>query len=185
MVAQKNLFKQSKVLDFKSKVNRACSAAMRERAKKGLPFLIIALVAGEFFIDTLTPRGYSDWVLYVIPILLTGWMRKPWTRAVATAASILAVVGFFLSASTGTVSHTFISVINRGLGIMIFWITAALVILRRNAIERLRHTHYELEIATKKSLEAEKLKTQFLMDSSHELRTPLALVKSHIDLALG
>jgi len=173
------------VWDFKSEINHVRFATTKDNFRKALPFIIVVLIVVEFYTDTLTPRGFSDWVLYIVPIILSGWMRKPWTRTVTTVVSILSVIGFFLSPQ-GAIPHQFSTgIINRMLGIVTYWIAAILIILRKGALERLQRVHHELEIATKKSLEAERLKTQFLADTSHELRTPLALVKSHIDLALG
>src|SRR5258708_5318899 len=82
-------------------------------------------------------------------------------------------------------NYLWFALFNRPIGIAIFWITALLIHLRRKALERLQHTHAELEVKTERLIEAERLKTEFLADTSHELRAPLAIIKSHIDLALG
>lgn len=140
----------------------------------------------EGFIDPLTPRGISDWMFFVIPILLTGWTEKDMTISVTLASSILTVIGFIFSPASGPApqNRLYYGIINRTIGIVVFWATAALVIVRRNTLEKLRRAHREIEEQAEKLLEAERLKVQFLGDSSHELRTPLAVVRSWIDLAL-
>ena len=73
--------------------------------------------------------------LYVIPPLLfirTGRFWEP--LAVALAATVLTVVGFFLSPSGGSSE---IAVINRPLEILIVWIGAGLVAYHRSRVEQL------------------------------------------------
>ena len=154
--------------------------------RETLPFAIIAFTCVEGILDSTTPRRLSDWMLFMVPILLTSWLSKRWTINVTIAATIFTIVGFFLPLEPiPTTIMLVFPIANRAIGISIFWITALLINLRRKALADIQRVNIELEQKAQRILEAEKLKTEFLADTSHELRAPLAIAKSHLDLALG
>ncbi len=201
--------------------------------KKNLLVIICVLVFGIFFTDILTPRPYSEWFAFVAPLILTVWLPNRRLITLVTAVCVLLIIlGFFLSPPGPTepnriFGYSEITIINRVTSILTIMLTGYLLTLRKNAVEKLRRAHDELEnrvqertqeltIAntglaseiverkktedklaeysrtlekrvadrTKKLIESEKLKSEFLADASHELRTPIAVIKSRIDLTM-
>lgn len=89
-------------------------------------------LGGTFLIDSLTPLGYQEFVLYALPILLTIWLEKAWSAyVVAGAATVLVYAGLVLSPA-GIPAE--VALLNRTLSAVLFWIVAVLVIRSRGAI---------------------------------------------------
>lgn len=56
------------------------------------------VLAGTFLIDSLTPLGHQEFILYALPILLTLWLDQAWSAYVmAGAATVLVYIGLVLS----------------------------------------------------------------------------------------
>ena len=90
------------------------------------------VLAGTFLIDSLTPLGHQEFILYAIPILLTIWLEKAWAAYVmAGAATVLVYTGLVLSPAG---IPTEVALLNRTLSAALFWVVAALVIRSRVAI---------------------------------------------------
>jgi len=102
-----------------------------------LPFsgLLIALI---FAADALTPLGYAEWTLYVVPValcLFVGQVAAPLVAAIGCSA--LLAMGYFLSPE-GVDSH--MALVNRILGAIGLWVVAIVgsrFISARREIERL------------------------------------------------
>ncbi|MGB2716541.1 MAG: ATP-binding protein [Vicinamibacterales bacterium] len=93
--------------------------------------ILLALI---FWLDTLVPAGVAVAALYVTPPLLfirTGRFWEP--IVVAQAATILIVIGFYLSPEGGSLE---IARLNRPVELLIVWISAGLVAYHRLIIER-------------------------------------------------
>ena len=59
---------------------------------------ILALTAIISYIDIITPQGFTIWILYMIPLFLTLYVRWPYAPFTATGIFILLMgVSFFLS----------------------------------------------------------------------------------------
>ena len=127
-----------------------------------------------FVFDVLTPRGFEIEDLYVPLIFAIALVGKPWqVLIVAAVASVLVVVGFFLSPK-GIATGWAIG--NLTLGVFIIWVTASLVLLTRNLFAA--NANLQVEIAQRKRAEDElkkamAVKDDFLGMVSHEMRTPL------------
>src|SRR5690606_28433735 len=82
--------------------------------------------------------GYAEWTLYVVPIALCLSARHPSTPIIAaTAATGLILIGYLLS-PVG--AQTQMSLVNRLLGVVAFWVVAAAgarFITARREVERL------------------------------------------------
>jgi PAS domain S-box-containing protein len=96
-----------------------------------LAWVLLGLI---FWIDSLTPLGVSDPVLYVAPILLflpAGFWWEP--LLVASAASALTVAGVYISHPE---ANWLIESWNRPLALLAIWITALLVSHHRRMLAR-------------------------------------------------
>ena len=51
------------------------TAAHQPKKPAWLATLIAALMAGVFLIDLATPLGVADGIVYLVPVLLTSWLR--------------------------------------------------------------------------------------------------------------
>ena len=90
------------------------------------------VLAGTFLIDSLTPLGHQEFILYVLPIILTIWLEQAWSAYVmAGAATVLVYTGLLLSPAGIPME---VALLNRTLSAALFWVVAALVIRSRGAI---------------------------------------------------
>jgi signal transduction histidine kinase/CheY-like chemotaxis protein len=81
--------------------------------------LIIVLVA-----DQLTPLGYAEWILYMVPVALTVFMRRPDLPLIVGAiSSLLLIVGYYVSPLNEELKD--VAVANRILGLITIWLVAA------------------------------------------------------------
>lgn len=96
------------------------------------------LVAVIFAVDATTPKGISIWALYMIPLLLTMWLPSPRVPIyLAGTCTGLALAGFHLSP---VIISTWISVANRGIGILVMWIVALQLVKHKQTEEALRQS---------------------------------------------
>jgi PAS domain S-box-containing protein len=80
---------------------------------------ILLLTVAIFVADLLTPLGWSVWILYLIPLLLT--FALPWAKMPLTFTSlysVLVLVGFAYSPPVGSRA---MDLFNRSLGIAVMW----------------------------------------------------------------
>ncbi len=94
--------------------------------------LIGALIIAIFVLDWVTPLGYSVWLLYFIPLMLSMLAPQLHPYVLTIIITILMVVGFFLSASGIAPS---VSIFNRSLGVMTIWLITAILARRAQADE--------------------------------------------------
>lgn len=87
-------------------------------------------------LDTLSPRGVAVPMLYAGTVLISLWLplRQP-TFIAATAATVLTLVGFFLSPGGGVL---WIGVLNRSLAILLIWGTAILVLRHKQDLAEIK-----------------------------------------------
>ncbi len=107
---------------------------------------IIGLTAGEFCLDVLTPLGMADWVLYLIPLLFSGYAGgRHFSYWLAGWVSILSLVGFYLSPPGLDPS---LALPGRLLSLGVFWIMALLISRQRQAQVRLQQSNRILTTIT-------------------------------------
>lgn len=69
-----------------------------DNVRKKILIFIVMLAALVFIADALTPLGYAVWLLYMIPLLLSGQLLKRGSSYyVAAFLSALVIAGFFIS----------------------------------------------------------------------------------------
>ncbi len=96
-------------------------------------FLLLLLVAALFVVfvlDVLTPHGLSDWILYLVPLILSA--RLPYRYGPAVTGAVVAgliTVGYFVSPD-GPLPH-WMAIINRVVGISLTGFVAVLLTARK------------------------------------------------------
>ena len=96
--------------------------------------IIVGLLVGTFVRDWYTPLGHQDFLLYVLPVLLTAWLN--WAGSayvVATLATGFVAIGAVLSPPGIPLE---VAAVNRSLSAGVFWMTAFLVVRGRAVVER-------------------------------------------------
>ena len=80
-----------------------------------LPITIVVLLAAVFLVDVLTPLGYAEWALYMIPVGLTLLQRRPLLPFHAAAvAAVLTLIGLYMSPGGMDLQR---ALVNRAIGI--------------------------------------------------------------------
>lgn len=95
--------------------------------------IIAGLLAGTFVRDWYTPLGHQEFLLYVLPVLLTAWLN--WAGSayvVAMLATGFVAIGAVLSPPGIPLE---VAAVNRSLSAGVFWMTAFLVVRGRAAVE--------------------------------------------------
>ncbi len=135
-------------------------------------FLLYIAVGGVFFLDWLTPRGFSVSILYM-PVCLAGlWLRGWWFACIlGVLSSGLTMAGLFLSPSGVPVSW---SAVDRSISFVALWsaLWGGMIFAQRTV---------ELERA-KESLQRE---TQQRREAAEALRTVNDQLESHIAQRTG
>ncbi len=92
------------------------------------------LMAGVFWLDTITPPGVAVPVFYIAPVLLFFASGHYWEPLlVALAATVLIIAGVYVTPDGGSPD---VAAINRPIGAMVVWISAALVAQYRRTLTR-------------------------------------------------
>ncbi len=120
------------------------TAAKGPEEKEYGPTVVLAifLAGGIFLLDLLAPLGVAGAVPYVALVLVAlSLPHRKHTLAAATLASVLTVLGFFLSPAGGTL---WVVLANRGLALFAIWVTATLGLLHKQAEQALRQSEANL-----------------------------------------
>jgi two-component system, LuxR family, sensor kinase FixL len=103
----------------------------------GLIAVVVGLTIAIFLVDAVTPLGIAGGVPYVAPVLLSVWLRtQRWTLAMASAATALTILGYFVSPRIDAVEWEVLP--NEFLAVFAIWITAVLGLtwMRTSRFER-------------------------------------------------
>ncbi|HZH72016.1 MAG TPA: PAS domain S-box protein [Mariniphaga sp.] len=87
-----------------------------------------------FLFDTFVTPNFTIWFLYVLPVLFLTENSGKTIYMISLAATVLMITGYFLSYSLPLPLYRRLA--NRGSGITVVWITAFLVRLSSNAMEK-------------------------------------------------
>lgn len=144
----------------------------------------IALTIGIFMIDLLTPVGYADYLLYLIPLLVVApVLRSLYILYFPTVSTLLIGLGFFLSPSGGDLK---MAVINRIMGILVLWAASFIIIKRNQAQKSLDHSFKDLEAANRKlhkEIAERELTEKALRESSEKYRIIIETANEGICIA--
>jgi signal transduction histidine kinase len=159
---------------------------------------IIGSIIGIAVADSLTPLNLDEWTLYYIPLVLSfGLLRPALPIGIAIVATILIIVASALSPPGVDPA---VEAINRGLGVLSLWVTAAVgyfftlnrLKLRdqsatlRAANEELQ-AEMELRAETQVALaQAQRMEAvgQLAGGLAHDINNMLTVVTGSIDLAM-
>lgn len=98
-------------------------------------FLVaLVLLALIFLFDTFITSNFTIWFLYVLPVLFLTENSGKTIYMISLAATVMMIAGYFLSYSLPLPFYRRLA--NRGSGIIVVWITAFLVRLSSNAMEK-------------------------------------------------
>lgn len=92
---------------------------------------VLLLTGVIFLLDLFTPSGWMDWMLYLIPLIIT--FRSPRERdpyLFAAVATVLIPVGGFFSPGA---SEPLAALLNRGVGIGMLWALTWLIVRQKHA----------------------------------------------------
>ncbi|MBI5632776.1 MAG: PAS domain S-box protein [Nitrospirae bacterium] len=93
---------------------------------------VVAMTAIVFILDLFTSLGVAVWLFYLLPLLLGNRADQRLNPfALAAVFTGLAVLGFFLSPSGVSIK---LAILNRVMGVAVFWIVA-LLLARRSAAD--------------------------------------------------
>ncbi|NNF52295.1 MAG: hypothetical protein HKN59_07625 [Gammaproteobacteria bacterium] len=99
-------------------------------------YLLLGLIMFAVFIgDILLPLGVAAGIPYVLAVLVS--LRSPQRRVtvvVAVIATVLTIIGYFLSTPSGM--H-WMALTNRALAIFVIWVSAYLLIGRKKVVKAL------------------------------------------------
>ena len=118
------------------------AGATRSRSHDGRGLLLIGIclciAVGLSIIDAATPLGVNAAAFNVILVLAAIWI--PWRSAavvLAIAATLLIVIGYFISDVPDVWIAGQTPILNRGIAIVVVWVAAALVLIQKATRERL------------------------------------------------
>jgi diguanylate cyclase (GGDEF)-like protein len=138
------------------------------------------VAAATFVLDLFMPTGVAGGIPYVAVVLLGGFSRvRNGATLSAALATVLTVLGHWLSPEGGL--PIWIEASNRALAVIVFWVTAVLIVRRNTAEEALR------TLATTDSLTGAMTRGHFLELSEREFARsrryhhPLSVVILDID----
>ena len=95
------------------------------RVQVAVPAAAVAGMLVVFLIDLLTPLGYVEWMLYLLPVGMALFQtRVALPYVLAGVATLMIVIGFFAS-STGVDPE--LAATNRSLGAVLTWVLAFVV----------------------------------------------------------
>lgn len=145
-----------------------------------LQLVITGLVVGIFALDCVTPLGYEESVLYLVPLLLTSWSGKTrYTVVLAAICTVLIAIGFFVSPQGAS---PMVDLVDRSMGVAVAWIATLLLVQRQRAEEEARRSGQQLRaLATRLQGVREEERTRIARELHDELGQ--AMTGLNIDLA--
>ena len=126
--------------------------SIRRGSSLFLALVILAIAGGIFVLDLLTPPGFADSLLYLLPLVLTHWLS--WRRApfhFAALFTVLTGLGFVLSHPGVT---DWVGTANRIGGIGLLWALAFSMAARKETEEGLQASRVRLDSIVESAMDA-------------------------------
>lgn len=140
---------------------------VREKSLGMLVTAVVVLIIGLFLLELQVPVGVEVWLPNVAVVLLSLWLPHRWpTYLTAFACSVSTLLSLFFSPF---IVPTWLAVVNRLLGIALFWITATMgLAARRTAELQKMNMLLRLEIAERHRGEAKLAEQASLLDLTQD-----------------
>jgi PAS domain S-box-containing protein len=158
---------------------------MSELPRNEIPIrlaLASLVIAGAILaLDAATPLGVADPMLYIVLVLAGLWSPRPaYSFILAAAATVLAVVGYYLSPPGGI---PWIGATNRVFAVFAVWVAAALVCRQKKIDVALRRAHDELESrVAERTAELQRANELLLQDAEELARQSRSLQENEAHL---
>lgn len=108
-----------------------------DKSTRMMPALLLGISVLVFIVDALTPLGYAEWMLYVLPVVMCLRQKNPNLPINITVLLLpLLILGYFLSPA-GASSH--VAIVNRSFAF--FAVLGVAYLIRRMIGERLVADH--------------------------------------------
>lgn len=105
-------------------------------APRYVPIILpLALAALVFALDLLVPLGWAEWLPYLALMLFPFWLRERHSALIlAAVCTVLIVLGFIFNLVYLPLPESVkAAIFRRGLGILVLWIIAVLVLSRQHS----------------------------------------------------
>jgi PAS domain S-box-containing protein len=105
--------------------------------------LTIAITAGVFIFDLLTPVGYAVWLGYLLPLIIASWKLQRWfIYTLASVCTAFIALGFIYSfiviKSEIALFNPKMALLNRFLAVFTLWVATILLAERKLAEEQIQ-----------------------------------------------
>ena len=90
----------------------------------------IGLTVAIFVMDLLTPLGYAEWALYIVPLILTFRLPKPSAPLVSAAISTALIVTGYVFSPPGGITG-WMAIHNRLIGVIVLWMVAGFIYMQK------------------------------------------------------
>ena len=143
-----------------------------EKMKLLVSATAVGLVVVILIAEIMTPMGYADWLLYVIPLFLAYWTESPKVPFLILALEAIALfLGYIVSPpSSGYVDIRHIAAVNRLSGYALLCVFTLII------NQLIRAKRHQERIAAELAL-ANKGLESFSYSAAHDLRAPLRAIK--------
>jgi signal transduction histidine kinase len=146
-------------------------------------YIALALSFLILFIDIFLPRGYLEWILYIVPILIMYRIENALAYVILLSIiAILMIVGVIYSPDIGV--RIAVSITNRIEGLLTFIVFSLLVYRLKKSQTEIRKFNTSLEERTQELAISYKELESFSYSVSHDLRSPLGSIRGFSGMLL-
>lgn len=149
------------------------------KMKRFISVTAFSLVVVILIVEIMTPLGYADWLLYVIPLFLAYWTENPKiTSLILVLEAIVLILGYLITPPPlDYVNIQHVAVVNRSSGY------ALLVVFTITINRMIRAKKRQESISTDLAFANKELES-FSYSAAHDLKAPLRAIKGMSEILL-